>query len=387
LDYENSSRKIADMVTSAGEALPVVWLGGLLAATILFQMAALIGVSRLQKKLKRSWDTTDEPITVQTEPPAGIDLITAGQLRISERWLAAWLIDLAMRGKVHLIDPKVHPGEWPRCGVQLVETTGLLPGEAELLAAPFPGLNCGETIWLYEQANQTISGMADAGALRAAGVRTADEITEAVRKRAWKIAAKRTQVAQAAAEQRAIAHGLIHKVRWMAYPLIAAFFLGLAVVVVSMNKLPRDDGLLFWLTLILANATFLVGGSALLFFDSDNSLLTPAGRRVRNHLLGLKLFLDLLDEQRTLQASGDASVYERLLPYAVLIGHEQRLLTGGDQPLLTALAAHYQTHPPAWFSSQAKTEGADKLMNRLRKTITTLVMATIPFDHGGGGGS
>ncbi|MFT4030468.1 MAG: DUF2207 domain-containing protein [Protaetiibacter sp.] len=153
----------------------------------------------------------------------------------------------------------------------------------------------------------------------------------------WKlgdrIASLRSKVRSGVASR----YRVVLRSRWTTIVRIALFVDGLAAVVVAFWAADAEAGtsLLVWQMI-----TVLVGGAVLFGFAGSPAVLTSEGALAREHLDGIRAYLELAeaDRIRVLQSpagaervpvdTGDAEVVvrlnERLLPYAIVFGIEDQ---------------------------------------------------------------
>lgn len=123
---------------------------------------------------------------------------------------------------------------------------------------------------------------------------------------------------------------------------------------------------------------YFIDAKVLRYIASKQRPLTTEGVKVRDHLRGLKLYIDLAEKDRLamLQSASGADidddqivhVYERLLPYAVIFGLEREW--HGE------LASHYRNTAPTWVNNSAALQDgmwANRLHQQVRSSKSTRV--------------
>lgn len=263
-------------------------------------------------------------VVAQYEPPSGISVLMAGAILRSRRSvLPAQFLDFAVRGKARLLETVSKKGK-PSYRLEYLDTEGLLPEEYEVLkslGSPAPG---------------TKAKLTDISTGTAEKLRTA---THAVSK---------SQVYD---------EGYRRKVPGSKGLLIYSIFalavsVGLFVVGILIEFLP------LLLSFVLAIVVF----SLALVLNYSMTPLTRKGAEVREHLEGLRSYIRLAEKDRIrmLQSPEGAErapintddhaqlvkLYERVLPYAVLLGLEKEWSR--------VLASEYElVGQPDWYSGHS----------------------------------
>lgn len=284
-------------------------------------------------------------IVPQYTPPKNLNVMVAAYVAgYPGKAFAAQLVDLAVRGNIRLLDDA--PDSRARFEAQLVHTDGLDDLETQLLRAVFNDLTPGWRVSV------------DAGN---SGI------------------GRRINSVYRAVDKRLKDSGLQGRPR---PTVLWSILFGLSLVVVAitgLNALRALDGPFPEFAVISAGvavwAAFGVWGRR-----STVATLSSRGRAINDHLLGLKDYMQLAEEDRIrmLQSPEGAErvsvdvgldvrderqmvkLYERLLPYAVIYGIE-----GQWANVLTVKAVETQV-PVLWYS------GHDLSAWRLDSTIKNL---------------
>ena len=244
-------------------------------------------------------------IVPQYTPPKDLNVMVAAYLSgRPERAFAAQIVSLAVRKKVRLLD---HPaGSSAPYEVELLDITGLDSLEAQLLRAVFgDDLPVGRRVPLGST-NRTLGS-------------------------------KLTPVYKAV-DQRLKAEGLQGPAKPTALWIVLCILAVAVVVVAGIDALRRFEwGILPEVAMLSAVAAF-IGASGTFGRRSTVATLSHKGRDVNDHLLGMRDYMELAeaDRIRVLQSPEGAEridvddrtqlvkLYERLLPFAVIFGIEQR---------------------------------------------------------------
>ncbi|HSP75850.1 MAG TPA: DUF2207 domain-containing protein [Cryobacterium sp.] len=364
--------------------------GGGLATGLLFLVSAVGFLGVVLAFLRRRFGQRDArgrgTIIAQYSVPEGYNLLEAGDLaNRSKSAIAAQLLSLAVRGKLRILDYPVSSGGGDYT-LQLLTAEGVDSQERKLLEALFPRLTIGATREL---------GIADS-TLAAKLSAFLPAATASVTARGW-----RAKVAGRGG--RGIAIG-------MAAVLLPA--LALLAAVALINGSP-EFGEVMTVAVIAAIFLFLA-----LYFAQGTVQLTESGAEQRDYLKGMKVYLELAEEDRfrMLQSPDGAlrvtapavpgtlpgappspvtdaggapdtvelvKLYEKLLPFAVLWGVEREWAKE-----LVVLYEHGAPEP-GWLVSQGgfSANGFGVAMNGLVGSVRT--SATPPASSGGGigGGS
>ncbi len=289
--------------------------------------AVLAAIWAIRLRLTRLRDGRGRPTVIaEYTPPEGLDLFTASVLlRRTSRGAAASFVDLAVNRRIRIIETR--KAGWFSSGttylLELVDADGLEGPPLQLARALFGFQLQPGTGYLMSGRDVTLS--------------------QSVR-----------SIIQSATSS-AKARGLRRGASAIGILLVVLASLGaVGTIALGAFMLENSSGGLVPLALmpIAVIAALLVFG---LVFRSP---LTAAGAELRDHLLGLKLYIQLAeaDRLRMLQSpvgalrapvSGDdprevVKVYEKLLPYAVLFGLEKQWAQ--------ELGEYYTDASPDWYS-------------------------------------
>ncbi len=285
-------------------------------------------------------------IVPQYTPPDGLNVMVAAYLSgRPERAFAAQIVDLAVRKKVRLLD---HPSDSTApFEVELLDITELDELETQLLRAVFnDDLTIGRRIPLGST-NRTLGG-------RLTSVYRA--VDKQLKTRGLQGPAKPTWL-------------------WG----VLCFLAVVVVVVAGFDTLRRfADGFIAELGIVATVVAF-IGATTTFGRRSTVATLSRTGRETNDHLLGMRDYMELAEEDRirVLQSPEGAErvnvddrtqmvkLYERLLPYAVIFGIEQRW-----SEELSVRAAEADV-PVTWWAGSS-----DFSSWRLNSTIQQLRRAT-----------
>ncbi len=266
-------------------------------------------------------------IIAEYEPPPGISVLTSSVLLgRTRKAMAATLIDWAVRGRIRIVEQPAQG--WFATGndylLELRDPTGIEGPERTLLTALFGWHLTPGTGYLLTK-RDTVLG----------------QYVRAVIQNATSSAT--------AAGYRAPARGFFG-----AIPIALAILSGVATFLLGIAMVESSVGGLAPIALIapVVVITFVV------FLVSVRVPLTSSGAQLRDHLRGLDLYIRLAeaDRLRMLQSPSGAErepvsledprqvldVYEKLLPYAVLFGHEREWAQ--------VLGRYYSEASPDWYS-------------------------------------
>ena len=270
----------------------------------------------------------DGPVVAQYEPYPGVNLVQhASVMGLRKRAIAAQLVDLAVRGAVTVRDlPADVAGELGRSGrgyeFELVSTEGLDAEELAIATLFFNSTQPGTRMRLL-----TGSVRIRVGLRRAAGAFLRESIRLGLR---------------------AIPGGMARVVLVWG-PIAAAalqwgFFHQAFSSLTDETRPPME--LVAWIATIMAISAWLIAATAF--------PLTALGAKVKQHVLGMREYIELAEADRLRFLQGVRSAWrtgeeldldERMLPYAVLFGQEtswsRALATGYDKRRLGL---------PAWLT-------------------------------------
>jgi len=269
-------------------------------------LLALLGAVLVRRIAWRDAPARGTRVVQYTRPP-GIDLLEAGALlRRTSPAPAAMIVDLAVRGVIRVVDGG-DGASTGRYSLELLEMDGLPHADRDAVQAVFgPGVSVG--------ARRTLGGDG------------ASEVGPRMREQVR------------AAGRRLVDDGLETRVTSRSrLPLVVVGIAVILVAVVALVVLASLSALVLWSALLLA-ATIVVG-IAVLMVSSKRRSTTPAGAEVREHLNGLRDYLQLAEARRfeVLQSPEGAErervdpadprqvvrLEEALLPFAVLFGIEK----------------------------------------------------------------
>ena len=306
-----------NLIEKVLEVVPITFLLGTLAEVLAVGGAAVLHFQIWRRR-------SSEPIIAQYEPPKGVSaMLAANIVGNPKKGMAASIVDLAVRGKLRIIERPKQGYQAAEFGVQQLNVDDLLPDEEGVMNALFAFTGLGDDItWL--QKSDTLLG---------------DSV----------------KALTASVETHAEAVGL----RKARHPLIVTVIGVLAVVGAVLLFVTAfaagDNGVGIALGVIGANAGAWI---AVLVFGLVSGLrpLTADGSKLYDQLMGLKLYIKMAEADRLkmLQSISGAEkvstsdgnqivkIYERLLPYAVLFGLEKQWAA--------ELAKYYGTTSPDWYS-------------------------------------
>ena len=306
-------------------ASPFAWLQLLALA-----LALALAVRAIVLRATRYRDADGRPtIIAEYLPPKGVTLLEAAVLlKRSSRAVASQLIDLAVRRALTIIEvdaPLSFRSQWR---LRLESADGTADRERQLLAVLFsPALVPGEEHTLSSR--DTSRGGSIASLLSRVGTD--------VRDRGWRTSIPARHSA-----------GL---------PLLAgATTFGVFTAGAAMGDEGRGGALPLWLTALAVGALITV------VVCVWRQPLTATGAELRDHLRGLELYIRLAeaDRMRVLQSPQGAlrdpvdvtdrdealRLTERLLPWAVLFGHEKEWAQ--------ELGRFYdEQHQPTWYAGHS----------------------------------
>jgi uncharacterized membrane protein YgcG len=267
-------------------------------------------------------------VIAEYTPPAGLDLFTAAVvLRRTNRAAASAFVQLAVTRRIRIIEQE--PTGWfsrtPSYLLELIDPTGLDSYELALAHSLFPGLQPG-TGYLIRAKDTAMS--------------------------------EKVRAIVASATAGAVLHGLRKRgmARRAVLPTVLAIAAAVGAIVTGAFLLENAFGGTLPLILFFPPIVAMIVVFACVF----RSPLSDAGAELRDHLRGLELYIRLAeaDRLRMLQSPAGAEreavsatdqrqvidIYEKLLPYAVLFGLEQRWAA--------ELSKYYTEQSPDWYSGQ-----------------------------------
>ncbi|KRF31078.1 DUF2207 domain-containing protein [Yonghaparkia sp. Soil809] len=325
-----------------------------------------IAVRSLVLRATRYRDATGRPVLVaEYLPPKGVTLLEgAGLVRRQSRAVASQLIDLAVRRAITVIEVDARFSLRSQWRLRLESAAGLADRESQLLAAFFgPALAPGSERTL-KNSDTTV------GSRIAALVAT---IGSDARSRGWRTTIPPRHSAGLPA-------------------------LGLAAVITAFvtGILVSDEGrggALPGVLIAVAIGLLIVTGVCLW-----RSPLTASGAELRDHIRGLEQYIELAeaDRMRVLQSPEGAlrdrvdvqdrdealRLTERLLPWAVLLGHEKQWAE--------LLGRFYdEQHQPSWYSGRSAFSAAafSSGISTVSSRVSSSYSGTSSSGGSSGGGS
>lgn len=341
------------------DGLPVILAAAAVAASIAGTVAAAVLVRR--RSIGRGI------VVPQYEVPAQLPPLLAGAVvgRTATAVLAQ-LVHLALRG-VTRIEESDEPGglfsaSKPRPRIRLVDPAAVGdPLDAEATRALFPSAQPGEVFVVPKRSTSF------AGRMQKLGARGPAE----AKKRGY-FASERSRAGR----------------------LLGCLGLVLAVAAIALAALALAQRSGPWPVIALV-----LGALALIlaiFAIVKHRVHTPLGAETREYLLGVRMFIEVAEQQRIemlqsyegAERRGDGSVdvihlYEKLLPYAVLFGLEKQWAQ--------VLQTRYEADPgyaPAWYPGAAThgMGGFSSTVSRFTASLSSSVSYTSSSSGGSSGG-
>jgi len=333
------------------EIVPITFLLGLLA-----EILAVGGAIVLHYQLWRR--RSGDPIIAQYEPPKGVSVMLAANIvGKPKKGMAASIVDLAVRGKLRIIEKPKEGYQAAKFGVQQLNVDDLLPDEEGVMNALFAFTGLGDIGAMLSR----FTGALPPGLKVIGGSPTASASADPVDANIKWFEKSDTMLGDAvkslttSVEQNAESVGL-RKARHPAIVTIIGLLAILGAVLMFITAFASgDNGAGIAFGVIGANAGAWI---AVLVFGLVSGLrpLTAEGSKLYDQLLGLKMYIQLAEADRLqmLQSISGADkvttsdgnqivkIYERLLPYAVLFGLEKEWAA--------ELAKYYGTTSPDWYS-------------------------------------
>ena len=289
-------------------------------------VALLLGLVTFARRRTVFADGKGRPtIIAEYLPPKGVSVMEASfVLRITKKAVAAQLIDLAVRRAIRIIEM---PGTKPGYVLEVVDATGLA-GDERRIATAFLGetLQPGAT----KQLAKTDAALSK-------------EVYTAVQ---------------------AIGSSEASKSNFSRVPFSARFIpllfgVGSAILALIMFIGIVADAREFLLPLLVLVPALL--GAVMIFATVFRVPLSDRGAELRDHLKGLRLYIQVAEKDRIrmLQSPEGAertpvdttdrgmmlTLYERVLPYAVLFDEETQWAK--------TLGEYYDEQPPDWYSGSS----------------------------------
>jgi len=333
------------------EIVPVTFLLGLLA-----EILAVGGAIVLHYQLWRR--RSGDPIIAQYEPPKGVSVMLAANIvGKPKKGMAASIVDLAVRGKLRIIEKPKEGYQAARFGVQQLNVDDLLPDEEGVMNALFAFTGFGDVAAMISRFTGALPpGLKVIGGAPAT-MESSDPVDANIKwfEKSDTLLGDAVKSLTTSVEQNAEAVGL----RKGRHPVIVTV-IGLLAILGAVLMLitafaSGDNGAGIAFGVIGANAGAWI---AVLVFGLISGLrpLTAEGSKLYDQLIGLKMYIQLAEADRLqmLQSISGADkvttsdgnqivkIYERLLPYAVLFGLEKQWAA--------ELAKYYGTTSPDWYS-------------------------------------
>jgi len=370
------------------EVVPLTFLLGLLA-----EILAVGGAIVLHFQLWRR--RSGEPIIAQYEPPKGVSVMLAANIvGKPKKGMAASIVDLAVRGKLRIIEKPKEGFQAAKFGVQQLNVDDLLPDEEGVMNALFAfsgGFsNIGALISQFTGAlppGLKVIGSSSVGAA------SADPVDANIKwlEKSDTLLGDSVKSLTTSVETNAEAVGL-RKGRHPGVVTIIGILAILGAVLMFFTAFASGDngsGIAFGV--IGANAGAWI---AVLVFGLISGLrpLTAEGSKLYDQLMGLKLYIQLAEADRLqmLQSISGADkittsdgnqivkIYERLLPYAVLFGLEKEWAA--------ELAKYYGTTSPDWYSGSMDGFNVAAFSTGIAAFSTVSASTTSSSSSSGGGG-
>jgi len=333
------------------EVVPLTFLLGLLA-----EILAVGGAIVLHYQLWRR--RSGDPIIAQYEPPKGVSaMLAANIVGKPKKGMAASIVDLAVRGKLRIIEQPKEGYQAARFGVQQLNVDDLLPDEEGVMNALFAFTGLGDIGAMLSQFTGALPpGLKIIGG-SPVSTASADPVDANVKwlHKSDTLLGDSVKSLTTSVEANAEAAGL-RKGRHPVIVTVIGLLAVLGAVLMFFTAFASGDngsGIAFGV--IGANAGAWI---AVLVFGLISGLrpLTAEGSKLYDQLMGLKLYIQLAEADRLqmLQSISGADkittsdgnqivkIYERLLPYAVLFGLEKEWAA--------ELAKYYGTTSPDWYS-------------------------------------
>lgn len=333
------------------EIVPVTFLLGLLA-----EILAVGGAIVLHYQLWRR--RSGDPIIAQYEPPKGVSVMLAANIvGKPKKGMAASIVDLAVRGKLRIIEKPKEGYQAARFGVQQLNVDDLLPDEEGVMNALFAFTGFGDVAAMISRFTGALPpGLKVIGGAPAT-MESSDPVDANIKwfEKSDTLLGDAVKSLTTSVEQNAEAVGL----RKGRHPVIVTVIGVLAILGAVLMFITAfasgDNGAGIAFGVIGANAGAWI---AVLVFGLISGLrpLTAEGSKLYDQLIGLKMYIQLAEADRLqmLQSISGADkvttsdgnqivkIYERLLPYAVLFGLEKQWAA--------ELAKYYGTTSPDWYS-------------------------------------
>jgi uncharacterized membrane protein YgcG len=333
------------------EIVPVTFLLGLLA-----EILAVGGAIVLHYQLWRR--RSGDPIIAQYEPPKGVSVMLAANIvGKPKKGMAASIVDLAVRGKLRIIEKPKEGYQAARFGVQQLNVDDLLPDEEGVMNALFAFTGFGDVAAMISRFTGALPpGLKVIGGAPAT-MESSDPVDANIKwfEKSDTLLGDAVKSLTTSVEQNAEAVGL-RKGRHPVIVTVIGLLAILGAVLMFITAFASgDNGAGIAFGVIGANAGAWI---AVLVFGLISGLrpLTAEGSKLYDQLIGLKMYIQLAEADRLqmLQSISGADkvttsdgnqivkIYERLLPYAVLFGLEKQWAA--------ELAKYYGTTSPDWYS-------------------------------------
>jgi len=340
-----------NLIENILEIVPVTFLLGLLA-----EILAVGGAIVLHYQLWRR--RSGDPIIAQYEPPKGVSVMLAANIvGKPKKGMAASIVDLAVRGKLRIIEKPKEGYQAARFGVQQLNVDDLLPDEEGVMNALFAFTGFGDVAAMISRFTGALPpGLKVIGGAPAT-MESSDPVDANIKwfEKSDTLLGDAVKSLTTSVEQNAEAVGL-RKGRHPVIVTVIGLLAILGAVLMFITAFASgDNGAGIAFGVIGANAGAWI---AVLVFGLISGLrpLTAEGSKLYDQLIGLKMYIQLAEADRLqmLQSISGADkvttsdgnqivkIYERLLPYAVLFGLEKQWAA--------ELAKYYGTTSPDWYS-------------------------------------
>ncbi|MBP9986019.1 DUF2207 domain-containing protein [Candidatus Saccharibacteria bacterium] len=306
---------------------------------ILGAISILAGVWSLVALRKNQTPKSKSALIAEYLPPKGLSVMEASGLIVppSPSVLPAEILDLAVRHKVNIIESKEKRGmfgEKNKYTIELINTDGLLPDEANFLQGMLGSLNVGARYTFNDHD--------------------------------YNMGTKLNKIIANSQSEALTEKGFLEKsmgftklrMQWGAVILATI----LSIIIIFFNTTPSPTILSISFAMLSMFASI-----ALILYATGTKIYTKEGRQMQQYLEGLKMYIKLAEVDRLnyLQSPVGAErapintsdqeqmikLYERVLPYAVLFRLEK------DWAKVLELKYQESTSTPSWYSGSDISRG------------------------------
>ena len=306
---------------------------------ILGVISILAGVWSLVALRKNQTPKSKSALIAEYLPPKGLSVMEASGLIVppSPSVLPAEILDLAVRHKVNIIESKEKRGmfgEKNKYTIELINTDGLLPDEANFLQGMLGSLNVGARYTFNDHD--------------------------------YNMGTKLNKIIANSQSEALTEKGFLEKsmgftklrMQWGAVILATI----LSIIIIFFNTTPSPTILSISFAMLSMFASI-----ALILYATGTKIYTKEGRQMQQYLEGLKMYIKLAEVDRLnyLQSPVGAErapintsdqeqmikLYERVLPYAVLFRLEK------DWAKVLELKYQESTSTPSWYSGSDISRG------------------------------